>query len=137
MAHRRSLLENARKESDAKKRQEGVEAASRLAATSLPDLVIADAGAIAIRREETDGTTWYDFYRAKQSSASIVALASRVLGRVGREVSMESGEDAQEKAQGVKTAFKTLTDHLDAGIEKTADTPLNVTDDPPKVSQGE
>jgi hypothetical protein len=69
--------------------------AATYSAANLPDIIVADAGAIAIRVNE-NGKTRYDFYSTIDEAPSIVALAAKVLGHVSQHV--ESAAPAERRA---------------------------------------
>lgn len=102
--------------------------ASNFSAAYLPDLVLSDAGAVAIRHE-VEGKTRYKFYSTKDGAPTIVALASKVLARVSCGLSKDPEGDP--KAAGLASSFKILMDHFDAGLVESGDDDLDVTDDPP------
>ncbi|MCB9585217.1 MAG: hypothetical protein H6718_07455 [Polyangiaceae bacterium] len=92
-------------------------------APALPDIIVSDRGAIAIRID--DAQTSYQFYRPKKGYPSVVALASGVLGHISRAVG--------DPERAVKEqSFRILTTHLNAGFERAQDVPdLDVTDTQP------
>jgi hypothetical protein len=93
--------------------------ASTFSSANLPDLILADDGAIAIRSDQ-DGKTQYDFYKTKAKAPTVVALASKVLAHV-------SG-NAAATSNGTQNGFKLLIDHYEAVLESASLTALDVTD---------
>ncbi len=134
VAARRTLQEKAEGASGEDEKNDILELASRLSAANLPDVIVSDGGAIAMRND-LGGRTTYGFYRAKEGSASIVALASQVLTRIDQRLSTR--QDVVPTRQDLSKPFKILAAHLDAGIEESGDDPLDMMDNQPEASPEE
>lgn len=96
-----------------------IDVASTLSAANLPDLILADKGAIAIRSDK-EGKTLYEFFETKDEAPSVVALASKVLGHV-------SGTTTGSKPNG----FKLLIEHYESALTNMKLDSLDVTDPQP------
>lgn len=100
--------------------------ANLYSAAALPDVIVSDQGAIAIRTDDKE--TYYRFYRPKGDSPSIVALASSVLGHISQGLRSAGGAAHAQQTQ----SFRLLMDHFDAGFERASNVSnLDVTDPQP------
>jgi hypothetical protein len=123
---RKELIQDAEKESDPTKKEDKLTEASYYTATNLPDLILSDEGAIAIREvseaeENKLSRVQYGFYDTVDKNPTIVALASKVLAHISKV------RGANIRSQ---TLFNVLIKHFDTGYEKSNQTePLDVSDE--------
>jgi hypothetical protein len=125
---RKELIQEAKNQLDLTKKKEKLTEASYFSATNLPDLIVSDAGAIAIREdseveENRPSRVQYGFYKKVEDNPTIVALASKVLAHISR---------VRAPNDGARTPFNVLIEHFDAGYEKSTsdgETPLDVSDE--------
>ncbi len=118
------------KQYESKTRDQLLSIAATFSASNLPDIVLADGGAIAIRIDN-DGRTSYGFYVTNDGTPSIVALAGKVLAHVSnRGVSMESA--TPQDAHHAQT-FQLLVTHFHSSLEKSDLEDLDVTDPQPSA----
>lgn len=99
-------------------------------APNLPDVILADSGAIALRADE-NGKTLFEFYSPLDGAPSIVALAAKVLARVSQRVVLTAAPAGE--AGGTKDAFRLLETHFQASLVKSDVEPLDVTDPQPSL----
>lgn len=126
LGKRQQLIQAATGENDLAKKQELLESASYYSATNLPDLILADDGAIAILEsteveENKPNRMQYHFYSTTNEAPTIVALASRALAHISK---VRSPSDSG-------TSFKVLIDHWNAEYQKSTakdETAIDVTD---------
>ncbi|WP_437495106.1 hypothetical protein WME75_05525 [Sorangium sp. So ce1014] len=105
--------------------------AATYSAANLPDVILADSGAIALRVDE-NGKTRFEFYSPLDGAPSIVALAAKVLAHVSQHVVSVAAPAGQRG--GTTAAFQLLVTHFEASLEKVNVDPLDVTD--PQPSSG-
>lgn len=132
---------SAKKSTPAKTPKELMALASNYSAAALPDLVISDRGAIAIRFDVGAGAkvkTKYRFYETSDHAPTVVALASKVLGHLSEDLrsqvaqNLGTGVDGTSAASAKVRSFAVLTNQFDASIKESGDKDLDVTDLQPK-----
>jgi hypothetical protein len=102
--------------------------ATALSAVNLPDLVLTDKGAIAMRADNK-GKTSYKFFgtkidpRTKENQPTVVALASKVLAHVS--------SSAATAANSTQISVKVLIEHYESALQSTDLEDLDVTDTQP------
>jgi len=104
--------------------------AATYSAANLPDVILADSGAIALRVDE-NGKTRFEFYSPLDGAPSIVALAAKVLEHVSQHVVSAAAPAGQ--TGGTTAAFQLLVTHFEASLEKSDVDPLDVTDPQPSL----
>ncbi|WP_437959435.1 DUF6602 domain-containing protein [Sorangium sp. So ce119] len=104
--------------------------AATYSAANLPDVIVADSGAIALRVDE-NGKTRFEFYSPLDGAPSIVALAAKVLAHVSQHVVSAAAPAGQ--TGGATGAFQLLVTHFEASLEKADVDPLDVTDPQPSL----
>lgn len=135
LVHRRQLISWARAPDQSRpaeyasaSKKELLATASMLSPAYLPDLILADEGAIAIRAD-AGGKTSYEFYVTNDGAPSIVALASSVLTHVAESL-VEAGS-AEADNTGRDEAFRLLIEHFQMAFDRDDKIPsLDVTDEP-------
>lgn len=102
--------------------------AGSFSAANLPNVVVADDGAIAIR-DDKDGKTHYDFYETIDKAPSVVALASSVLAHISLRVVPSGSPQAAEHRQ----SFQLLVTHFESSLQRDTNIDrLEVTDAQPE-----
>jgi hypothetical protein len=109
-------------------KEELLSLAATFSAESLPDIILADSGAIAMRVEEQDKTR-FELYSTEESP-SIVALAAKVLAHVSQRV-VPLGARAPGQRRDHAEAFHILVTHFQSSLKQAELEPLDMTDPQP------
>lgn len=113
-------------------REAQLTSATLFSTQSLPELILSDRGAIAIREDASDGSrTKYGFYKTSDGTPTIVALASKVLYRVSQRLPGHTGGQLPPQ----QPSYRLLMDHLDEKLMKSGDPDLDVTDEQPEPTE--